>query len=204
MTIDLHLHLLYCKCTLHFALKAPPIICMSRREMDDEGLPWSSLKRKSDKYAKNGEEMMDILVDDIDRYEQLSNREELLALASALAGNGAVLEVVPTLDPIDPVDVTGISVAQTQNSVDPDNVDTSNDEGVRQDRHKVVTLEDTEHFIKDNRNKNTCTKTKSDLKMFYEWALSNGEMRMIEDIPFPELDGLLARFYLGMFEQNFI
>ena len=47
----------------------PPIICMSRREMDDEGLPWSSLKRKFDKYAKNGEEMMDILVDDIDRYE---------------------------------------------------------------------------------------------------------------------------------------
>jgi hypothetical protein len=37
--------------------------------MDDEGLPWSSLKRKFDKYAKNGEEMMDILVDDIDRYE---------------------------------------------------------------------------------------------------------------------------------------
>ena len=138
--------------------------------------------------------MMDILVDDIDRYEQLSNRKELLALASALAGNGAVLEVVPTLDRIDPVEVTGIPVAQTQNSVDPDNVDTSNDEGVRQDRH----------FIKDNRNKNTCTKTKSDLKMFYEWALSNGEMRMIEDISFPELDGLLARFYLGMFEQNFI
>ena len=126
---------------------------MSRREMDDEGLPWSSLKRNSDKYAKHGEEMMDILVDDIDRYEQLSNREELLVLANALAGNGAVLELVPTLDPIDPVDVTGIRVAQTQNSVDPNNVDTSNDEGVRQDKHKVVTLEDTEHFIKDNSNK---------------------------------------------------
>jgi hypothetical protein len=39
------------------------------------------------------EEMMDIVVDDIDRYEQLSNREELLALAIALAENGAVLEV---------------------------------------------------------------------------------------------------------------
>ena len=140
------------------------------------------------------EEMMDIVVDDIDRYEQLSNREELLALASALAGNEAVLEVVPTLDRIDPIDVTGIPVAQTQNYVDPDNVDTSNDEGVRQDRH----------VIKDNRNKNTCTKTKSDLKMFYEWALSNGEMRMTEDIPFPELDGLLAKIILGMFEQNFI
>ena len=59
---------------------------------------------------------MDILVDDIDRHEQLSNREELLALTSDLAGNEAVLEVVPTLDCIDPVDVTGIPVAQTQNS----------------------------------------------------------------------------------------
>ena len=58
---------------------------------------------------------MDILVDDIDRYEQLSNREELLALASALAGNGAVLEVVPTLDRIDPDDVTGIPIAHAQN-----------------------------------------------------------------------------------------
>jgi hypothetical protein len=82
---------------------------MSIREMDEEGLPWSSLKRKSDKYAKNGEEMMDILVDDIVRYEQLSNREKLLGLASALAGNEAVL--VHTLDPIDPVDVTGIQIA---------------------------------------------------------------------------------------------
>ena len=123
-----------------------------------------------------------------------------MTLASAMAENGAVLEVVP----IDHVNVTGIPVAQTQNSVDPDNIDTSNDEGVRQDRHKVVTLENTEHFIQDNRNKNTCTKTKSDLKMFYEWALSNGEMRIIEDIPFPELDGLLARFYLDMLEQNYI
>jgi hypothetical protein len=54
----------------------------------------------------------------ISPYEQLSNREELLALAIALAENGAVLEVVPTLDRIDPVEVTGIPVAQTQNSVE--------------------------------------------------------------------------------------
>ena len=59
--------------------------------------------------------MMDILVNDIDRYEQLSIREELLALASALAGNGAVLEVVPTLDCIDPGDITGMPIAHTQN-----------------------------------------------------------------------------------------
>jgi len=29
-------------------------------------------------------------------------------------------------------------------------------------------------------------------------------MRIIEDIPFPELDGLLARFYLGMLKQHYI
>ena len=79
-----------------------------------------------------------------------------MALASALAGNGAVLEVVPMLDPIDHVDITGIQVAQTQTSIDPKNVDTSNDESVRPDSHKVVTMEDTEHFIKDNRNKMKC------------------------------------------------
>ena len=61
-----------------------------------------------------------------------------MGLASALAGNEVLLEVVHTLDPIDPVDVTGI------------------------------------------------------------------QMRMIEDISFAELDGLLARFNQGMFEQNFI
>jgi hypothetical protein len=42
------------------------------------------------------------------------------------------------------------------------------------------------------------------MKMFNEWDLSNGEKRMIEDISFAELDGLLATFYHGMFEQNFI
>jgi hypothetical protein len=35
--------------------------------MDDEGFPWSSLNGNSDKYAENGEEMMDILVDDIEK-----------------------------------------------------------------------------------------------------------------------------------------
>jgi hypothetical protein len=51
--------------------------------------------------------MMDILVDDIDRYEQLSNREELLALVSALAGNGAVLEVVPAPSSFDVSTLSG-------------------------------------------------------------------------------------------------
>ena len=53
--------------------------------MDDEGLPWSSPKRKSDKYTKTGEEMMDILVDDIDRYEQLIGCTGLVNVSLAVA-----------------------------------------------------------------------------------------------------------------------
>jgi hypothetical protein len=125
--------------------------------MDDEGL-----KRKSDKYAKNGEEKINILVDDIDRYEQLSNQEELLALASAIVLDKmfCVLQCYNFMSILSHTfiirciyiirinrvlcfsyryacDINRINgtVAETQNSVDTDNVDTSNDEGVRQDRH---------------------------------------------------------------------
>ena len=80
-------------CTLHFALKAPHIMCMSRREMDDEGLSWSSPKRKSDKYTKT---KMKWWIFSSMTLTDTSNREELLALASALTGNGAVHEGVPT------------------------------------------------------------------------------------------------------------
>ena len=36
-------------------------------------------------HAKNGEQMMDVLVDDIMRYEALAERDEILVLASCLA-----------------------------------------------------------------------------------------------------------------------
>jgi hypothetical protein len=56
-------------------------------DLQYEGLPWSSPKRKSDKYTKTGEEMMHILVDDIDRYEQLIGCASLVnvSLAAILA-----------------------------------------------------------------------------------------------------------------------
>ena len=37
--------------------------------------------RKSDKYAKNGDDIMDILVDDINHYEIMTERHELIGLA---------------------------------------------------------------------------------------------------------------------------
>ena len=43
-------------------------------------------KRRSDKTAKSGEDMMDVLVDDIIRYESLAEKEELLLMSSLVSG----------------------------------------------------------------------------------------------------------------------
>lgn len=65
-------------------------------------------------------------------------------------------------------------------------------------RFQVVSEDDCASFIKDNENKNTFYKTKSDMKIFDDWKLSIGENRDLEHIPAHELDLLLARFFLGI------
>ena len=44
-------------------------------------------ERMSDRHAKSGEYMMEVLTHDIMKYETLSEQSDLFALASALAGN---------------------------------------------------------------------------------------------------------------------
>ena len=44
-------------------------------------------ERMSDRHAKSGENMMEVLAHDITRYETLPEQSYLFALASALAGN---------------------------------------------------------------------------------------------------------------------
>ena len=63
-------------------------------------------------------------------------------------------------------------------------------------RFQNVSTEDCEQFIKDNQNKNTTMKTKSDLKIFNDWKITVGEERDLENIPLSDLDNLLARFFL--------
>lgn len=72
--------------------------------------------------------MLEVLVSDIDWYALLSNREELLALASAIVGNQDV-------------------VLRNEGK----------DGSFPQDRYKAVTRDDIEQFILDNRNANIRT-----------------------------------------------
>jgi hypothetical protein len=44
-------------------------------------------ERMSDRHAKSGEDMMEILANDIMRYETFSEQSDLFALAPGLAGN---------------------------------------------------------------------------------------------------------------------
>jgi hypothetical protein len=50
--------------------------------------------RTLDKYVNNGDDMMDIIVDDINRYEIMTKREELIALATDLSRDATVLEQI--------------------------------------------------------------------------------------------------------------
>lgn len=52
--------------------------------------------RKSNKYAKYDDDMMDILVDDINRHEVMTEREEFIDLASILSGDATVHEQIDT------------------------------------------------------------------------------------------------------------
>ena len=65
-------------------------------------------------------------------------------------------------------------------------------------RFRVVSEDDCDLFIKENENKNTMYKTRSDVKLFNDWKSSISEERDIVDIQASELDSLLARFFLCM------
>jgi hypothetical protein len=143
--------------------------------------------------------MMDVLAHDIMRYEMLSEQDEYKALASVLQGNESEdfefelqevqLQPLPELQAVD----------DQFESEDPG---AQSEEKERNKRYVDISLQDTGKFLQDNANKNTIDKTKSDMKLFYDWAQENDEMRKVEEIPHPELDMLLARFYLGKETYN--
>lgn len=143
--------------------------------------------------------MMDVLAHDIMRYEMLSEQDEYKTLASVLQGNESEdfefelqevqLQPLPELQAVD----------DQFESEDPG---AQSEEKERNKRYVDISLQDTGKFLQDNANKNTIDKTKSDMKLFYDWAQENDEMRKVEEIPHPELDMLLARFYLGKETYN--
>jgi hypothetical protein len=153
--------------------------------------------RKSHARVKSGEDMMDVLAHDIMRYEMLSEQDEYKALASILQGNESEdfefelqevqLQPLPELQAVDDQFESEDPGAQSEDKE-------------RNKRYVDISLQDTDKFLQDNANKNTIYMTKFDMKLFYDWAQENVEMRKVEEIPHPELDMLLARisYHIGM------
>ena len=57
-------------------------------------------------------------------------------------------------------------------------------------------------FLEENLNKNTKTKTKSDMKVITDFFTSIGEERALGQIPPKELDSIMARFFLGVLKKD--
>ncbi|CAG2238265.1 unnamed protein product [Mytilus edulis] len=153
--------------------------------------------RKSDRGVKSGAEMMDILVDDIMRYESLAEMDEMMVLDALIHGDKVEnTDNVVELVELEVMPITEVPVSDAQGVVATEEEEVLPQ--VSNTRYKSVTLEDTDKFLQNNKNKNTTYKTNSDLKMFYDWCRSNGNLRLVEDVPAEELDVLLSRFYIGV------
>lgn len=145
--------------------------------------------RKTDKYAKTGEDMLDILAHDIMRYEMLTDNKEIQAFAFVLQGETvekfSLVEIVVGNEIENSSEIEKLSEVGAQE-------DDKENHIAKTARFQNFSLDDTDSFLLNSVNKNTEYKTRSDLKTFYDWALENNEMRKLEDVTFQEMDNLLA------------
>lgn len=66
-------------------------------------------------------------------------------------------------------------------------------------RFMQVSEQETSEFVKNNRNKNTARKTEGNVKILYNWLTEVCiEARRLYEIPPPELNMYLARFFLSV------
>lgn len=66
-------------------------------------------------------------------------------------------------------------------------------------RFLQVSEQETSEFVKNNRNKNTARKTEGNVKILYNWLTEVcTEARKLYEIPPPELNMYLARFFLSV------
>ena len=147
----------------------------------------AALKRMSDRGAKSGEDMLEVLADDLSRYELLSAVEA-----------EEILREVEGHHPTVPISLE----QEDDNFNETESHSVSDVNSASSERFVSVTSKDCDDFLLANVNKNTKYKTNSDINLFYMWARENSELRQIQDIPPADLDSLLARMYLGMYQHD--
>lgn len=69
------------------------------------------------------------------------------------------------------------------------------------DRH-IITEQDKLHFIQEQRNKNTITKTKSTINIFSDFLRTQNENIKIEDMDRDKLNSVLESFFMTLTKAN--
>ena len=135
---------------------------------------------------------MDALVEDYFRYDELAQMEAEAIRHNITGSDTEVLEY-RELDEVPREHISNVEIGEKENQ-SPDQTD--NQEVVQ--RFRIYSDAETDAFLKENKNKNTGQKTKSDMKIVTDFFRSVGEFRDPATIPSSELDSLLARFFLGV------
>jgi hypothetical protein len=154
-------------------------------------------KRRPNRSLRNSDEVMDALVDDYFRYDELAQMEAEAIRMNIRKEETSMYEYVE-VDPLNlPNDLT--SDLDERHSNDDDGAEKEN---VPNKRFRMVTDDDTDKFLEESVNRNTKSKTKSDMKIITDFLSSVGEKRNPDEIPAKELDSIMARFFLGVLKKD--
>ena len=130
------------------------------------------LKRMSDRGAKSGEDMLEVLADDLSRYELLSAVEAEEILREVEGHHPTVL----------------ISLEQEDDNFNETEGHVSDANSASSERFVSITSKDRDNFLLVNFllvnvNKNTKYKTNNDINLFCMWARENCKLGKMQDIP---------------------
>jgi hypothetical protein len=127
------------------------------------------MSRKRQK-INNTEEMMNALVEDYFRYELAQMEAE--AICHKITGSDTEVLECREFDEVPRELISNVEIVEKENQ-SPDQTD--NQEVVQ--RFRIYSDAETDAFLKENENKNTGQKTKSDMKIVTDFFRSVGEFR---------------------------
>ncbi|KAJ8307669.1 hypothetical protein KUTeg_014779 [Tegillarca granosa] len=148
---------------------------------------------------------MDVLVEDIFRYERLAEQSGELESVQEVECPKDILGIINRNDSATLISVPGVDVYKSDVEFNIKNATTDNT-NISTDysgRFVHFTEGDAEEFMAKNVNKNTKYKTSSDIKLFKEFLNELREVREPETIPPKELDNYIARFYFECQTKSF-
>jgi hypothetical protein len=149
-------------------------------------------RRRPNRELKNSEDVHNALIEDYFRYDDLSRME----------ADDILMNISEIEDPnYEYVELDLLNLPRDLSTNLNEDSDHQKENVVPSKMFRMLTDEETGVLLEKNLNKNTKTKTKSDMKVITYFFTSIGEERAPGQIPPPppkDLDSIMARFFLGV------